>query len=146
VVFTFLLLLVLWPLVEIAVFIQVVHWIGVLDALALMLVVSLAGAWIVKRQGMGTVARMRTELDAGRVPASAMLDGALLLLAGMLLLLPGFVGDAFGLLLLLPPVRAVVKLWLVRRFTVRAQRGPRTSPRGPSPERHQRWDPPEIDV
>ena len=145
-VFTFLLLLVLWPLVEIAVFLQVVHWIGVLDALALMLVVSLAGAWIVKRQGMGTVARMRAELDAGRVPASAMLDGALLLLAGMLLLLPGFVGDAFGLLLLLPPVRAVVKLWLVRRFTVRARRGPRASPRGPAPERPPRWDPPEIDV
>jgi UPF0716 protein FxsA len=145
-VFTFLLLLILWPLVEIAVFLQVVHWIGVLDALALMLVVSLTGAWIVKRQGIGTVARMRAELDAGRVPARAMLDGALLLFAGMLLLLPGFVGDAFGLLLLLPPVRAVVKLWLARRFTVGARRAPRSSPGGPSPEGHRRWEPPELDV
>ena len=61
--FVVVLLLVLWPLVEIAVFLQVVAWIGVLETLALMVVISLCGAWLVKRQGIGTLARMRAELD-----------------------------------------------------------------------------------
>ena len=119
--FVVILLLVLWPLNEIAVFLQVVQWIGVLDTLALMLVISLGGAWLVKRQGVGTLARMRAELDAGRVPTGPMTDGGLLAVAGFLLLVPGFVTDAFGLLLLLPPVRAGVRRWLGRRFTVRAR-------------------------
>jgi UPF0716 protein FxsA len=149
-VFVVILLLVLWPLVEIAVFLQVVQWIGVLDTLGLMLVVSLGGAWLVKRQGVGTFARMRAELDDGRVPTGPMTDGGLLALAGFLLLVPGFVTDGFGLLLLLPPVRAGVRAWLGRRFAVRARGRFRRPPDlgtldiedpGPPPPRH---DPPEL--
>jgi UPF0716 protein FxsA len=145
-VFVVVLLLVLWPLVEIAVFLQVVQWIGVLDTLALMLLISLGGAWIVKRQGVGTMARMRAELDAGRVPAGPLVDGALLLVAGLLLLVPGFVTDAFGLLLLIPPVRAGVKAVLGRRFVVRARRRVRRAPPGPgrAPDDGNGWDPPEL--
>jgi UPF0716 protein FxsA len=120
-VFVVVLLLVLWPLVEIAVFLQVVQWIGVLDTLAVMLAISLVGAWLVKRQGVGTLARMRRELDDGRIPTGPMTDGGLLALAGLLLFVPGFVTDAFGLLLLLPPVRALVRTWLGRRFSVRTR-------------------------
>jgi UPF0716 protein FxsA len=143
-VFVFILLLVLWPLVEIAVFLQVAHWIGVFDTLALMLVISLGGAWIVKRQGVGTIARMRRELDAGRVPTGAMVDGGMLMMAGLLLLIPGFVTDAFGLLLLLPPVRAGVRLLLARRFVVRAARVRRQSP-GRYRESSSEWQPPELE-
>jgi UPF0716 protein FxsA len=146
-VFVVVLLLVLWPLVEIAVFLQVVQWIGVLDTLVLMLVIAIGGAWLVKRQGIGTFARMRAELDDGRVPTGPMTDGGLLALAGFLLLLPGFVTDVFGLLLLLPPVRALVRSRLGRRFRTRA-RGRRWSTttyldveehHGPPPH-----DPPEL--
>jgi UPF0716 protein FxsA len=108
--------------VEIAVFLQVVQWIGVLDTLALMVVISLAGAWLVKRQGIGTLARMRAELDDGQVPTGPMTDGGLLAAAGFLLLVPGFVTDVVGLALLVPPVRAGVRRGLRRRFTVRATR------------------------
>jgi UPF0716 protein FxsA len=121
-VFVVVLLLVLWPLVEIAVFLQVVQWIGVLDTLALMLAISICGAWLVKRQGVGTLARMRAELDAGRIPTGPMVDGALLAVAGFLLLVPGFVTDVFGLLLLIPFARRAVRTMLGRRFVVRAQR------------------------
>lgn len=117
--FVVVLLLVLWPVVEIAVFLQVVAWIGVLDTLALMLAISLCGAWLVKRQGVGTLARMRAELDDGRIPTGPMTDGGLLAAAGLLLLVPGFVTDVFGLALLVPPVRGGVRRWLGRRFTVR---------------------------
>ena len=147
--FVVILLLLLWPLIEIAVFVQVVQWIGVVDTLALMLVISLCGAWLVKRQGVGTFARMRAELDAGRIPTGPMTDGGLLAVAGFLLLVPGFVTDFFGLLLLLPPVRAGVRAWLARRFTVRT-RGRVPRPPDPGyldiedggpPSRH---DPPEL--
>lgn len=142
--FVAVLLLVLWPLVEIAVFLQVVSWFGVLNTLALMLVISLVGAWIVKRQGVGTIASMRAELDAGRIPAAQMVDGALLMAAGLLLLIPGFVTDAVGLLLLLPPVRSGVKVLLGRRFVLRVAHVHRTRPPR-YPDDGPRWDPPELE-
>jgi UPF0716 protein FxsA len=145
-VFVVILLLVLWPLVEIAVFLQVVQWIGVLDTLAVMLVISLGGAWIVKRQGVGTLARMRAELDAGRIPAGPLVDAALLLLAGFLLLVPGFVTDGLGLLLLLPPVRALVALGLGRRFAIRIRGRVRRAPRNRYPDDGHDWEPPELDA
>lgn len=112
------------PLVEIAVIIQVGQWLGVLDTIGLLLLISIAGAWLVKRQGVGVVRRIRSALDAGRVPGPELLDGALLLLAGALLLTPGFVTDFFGLLLLLPPVRAGARGFLRRRFVVRVATHP----------------------
>lgn len=119
--FVALLLLVLWPMAEIAVFLQVAAWIGVLNTLALMLAISVCGAWVVKRQGVGTLARMRTELDDGRVPTGPMTDGGLLAAAGFLLLVPGFVTDVFGLALLVPPVRGGVARWLGHRFATRTR-------------------------
>jgi UPF0716 protein FxsA len=104
------------PLVEIAVIIKVGEWLGVVNTIALLLAISILGAWLVKRQGVGLVRRVQAELAAGRMPASALVDGALLLVAGTMLLLPGFVTDAVGLLLLLPPVRAGVRHWLRRRW------------------------------
>jgi UPF0716 protein FxsA len=120
-VFVIVLLLLLWPIAEIAVFLQVADWIGVLNALALMVAISLCGAWLVKRQGVGTLARMRSELDDGRVPTGPMTDGGLLAAAGFLLLVPGFVTDVFGLALLVPQVRSGVRKWLGHRFSVRTQ-------------------------
>jgi UPF0716 protein FxsA len=154
-VFVVILLLVLWPLVEIAVFLQVVSWIGVLNTLALMVAISLCGAWLVKRQGVGTLARMRAELDDGRVPTGPMTDGGLLAAAGFLLLVPGFVTDVFGIALLVPPVRGGVRRFLGRRFTVRTlgiRRGRRpdyldideVQPRPPDSRPDGRNDPPEL--
>jgi UPF0716 protein FxsA len=121
VVFVVILLLVLWPVVEIAVFLQVVAWIGVLNTLALMVAISVCGAWLVKRQGVGTLARMRSELNDGRVPTGPMTDGGLLAAAGFLLLVPGFVTDVFGIALLVPPVRGGVRRVLGRRFAARTR-------------------------
>ena len=104
------------PVVEIAVIIQVGSWIGVLNTLVLLILVSVLGAWLVKRSGGGLLRRVQGELVAGRVPGAALVDGALLLVAGTLLLIPGFVTDFFGLLLLLPPVRAGIRSWLRRRW------------------------------
>jgi len=125
--------LVVVPIAEIAVMVKVAEWIGVGQMIALLLSISIVGAWIVKRQGTGTLRRIRSELNAGRVPGAHLVDGGLLLLAGFLLLVPGFITSAVGLLLLLPPVRAFLRGRLGRRFRTRVvayQVGGR--PRGPS--------------
>jgi UPF0716 protein FxsA len=109
------------PLIEIAVIIQVGQWLGVFNTIGLLLLVSVMGAWLVKRQGLGVWRRIRDQQQAGQVPAAAVFDGALILMAGALLLFPGFVTDVFGLLLLLPPVRAGVRAYLRRRYMARVQ-------------------------
>jgi len=120
--------------VEITVIIQVGQLIGFLNTVGLLLLVSLVGAWLVKRQGLGVVARIREQRSAARLPATEVFDGALILVAGVLLVIPGFVTDAFGLLLLLPPIRAVVRRFVSRRVLrevemVRSKQWTRPEPR-----------------
>ena len=120
--------------VEISIIIQVGQWIGFLNTVGLLLLVSLLGAWLVKRQGLGVMVRIREQRSAGRIPATEAFDGALILVAGVLLVIPGFVTDALGLLLLLPPVRAVVRRFVSRRVLrevemVRSKQWTRAEPR-----------------
>jgi UPF0716 protein FxsA len=107
------------PIVEIGVFIAVGQWIGFGPALAVLLAVAVIGVWVVKRQGTGVLRRAQAELSAGRVPTFELVDGSLLLAAGVLLVLPGFVSDVVGLVLLVPPVRHVPSRWVRRRAAVR---------------------------
>ena len=120
--------------VEISVIIQVGQWIGFLNAVGLLLLVSLVGAWLVKRQGLGVMTRIREQRSAGRLPATEAFDAALILVAGVLLVIPGFVTDALGLLLLVPPIRAVVRRFVSRRVLrevemVRSRQWTRADPR-----------------
>jgi UPF0716 protein FxsA len=114
-----LLLLIVIPIVELAVIIQVGHVLGVLNTLVLLLVVSMAGAWLLKREGLGVLRRVRQQTEMGVVPGKELVDGALIVLGGALMLTPGFVTDAVGLLLLLPPVRAALRRVVRRRLTRR---------------------------
>jgi UPF0716 protein FxsA len=106
------------PLIEIFVLAQVSAAIGFANALAVLLIVSLCGAWLAKRQGIGVLARTRETVAAGRVPGRELVDGAIILVAGVLMIVPGFVTDGVGLLLLLPPARALIRGMLQRRFRV----------------------------
>ena len=143
------------PIVELYVLIQVGSAIGALDTVGLLLLVSLVGAWIVKHQGAGAWRRIRDELAMGQLPGASLVDGALIFAAGVLLLVPGFVTDVLGLLLLVPPVRHLTRALLGRRFGARVQRVPAGRAPGPgspggrgstrgewSPPR----EPPAIDV
>lgn len=114
-------LFIIVPFVELAVFVQVADSIGFLSSLALIVVFSVAGAWLVKREGIGIWRRARTQIERGEVPAREMVDGVLVLLAGALLLVPGFVTDVVGLLLLIPPTRALVRVVAMRRFEKRVR-------------------------
>jgi UPF0716 protein FxsA len=114
-------LLVVVPLAELTVMIAVGQWIGAWEAIALLFAVSLIGFVLVRRQGVGAWRRIRAELRSGQVPAAAVLDGALVLLAGILLLIPGFLTDIVGLALLVPPVRDLIRRAAGRRMTRRVR-------------------------
>lgn len=114
------------PIVELAVIIQVGQALGVFETIALLLGISLTGAWLVRREGLGVWNRFQHQVHMGVVPGREIADGVLILLAGALLLTPGFVTDAVGILLLLPPVRAAIRSAALYRFgrrVFRVQRG-----------------------
>ncbi len=119
------LLFILVPVIELYVMVQVAHLIGVLPTIALVMIVSAAGAWLCKREGIGLYRRIEREIGAGQVPGASLVDGFLVLFAGALLLTPGFVTDFLGLCLLLPPVRFAVRSVLARSFARKAQRAMR---------------------
>lgn len=121
-----LVLFLLLSLAEIAVFVRVGSAIGVWPTLALVLISAVGGLAIVRLQGLATMRRARAALGRGELPAAELFNGACLLLAGILLLTPGFLTDLVGLLLLVPPLRAGLRLWLGRRLGVEPQRDSRT--------------------
>ena len=97
---------------EIFVFVQVGQWIGYGPAILALIAISLFGAWLVKREGLGTWRRAQAQMRAGEIPAGEVVDGALIAGAGLLLIVPGFITDAIGLLLLLPPLRWPARKWV----------------------------------
>jgi len=115
--------LIVLPLVELAVMLQVAQWIGVLPALGLLIGISILGVWVVKRQGGGVLRRIRDALRAGQVPTAALVDAVCIVAAGTLLIVPGFVTDLRWLLLLVPLVRAIPRGWVQRRLVIRAAAG-----------------------
>jgi UPF0716 protein FxsA len=109
------------PLAELAVIIAVGNLLGLLPTLVLLLAISIAGAWLAKREGLAAWRRFQLAVAEGRVPTVEVADGAMVLLAGALLLTPGFLTDVVGVLLLLPPTRAAVRR-LVPRLAARRLR------------------------
>ena len=97
------------PLLELYVLIQVGQVIGALPTIGLLVVVSVLGAGLLRREGARSWRAFREVTARGGVPAHEVADGALVLLAGALLVTPGFVSDVFGLLLLLPPIRVLAR-------------------------------------
>jgi UPF0716 protein FxsA len=114
-------LVILIPIAEVWTAILVAHHIGWLATIALLILISAVGPLLVRRQGIGVWRRARRRLDEGEVPGREAIDGVLLLIAGGLLTFPGFITGALGLMLLLPPVRSLVRsasaAWLARRIS-----------------------------
>ena len=110
------------PMVEIAVLVKVGGVIGLGPTLALVVATAIAGTALLRHQGLGVLRRLRDGIAAGELPVAEVFDGACLLLAGALLLTPGFVTDALGLALFVPWVRAALRAALARHLEVRRGR------------------------
>jgi UPF0716 protein FxsA len=113
------LLLVVVPVAEFSALIWVAQQIGILPMLVLLFAVSIFGAALAKRVGIEVWRRFRATLAAGDIPSGEVFDGALVLIAAAILLVPGFITDVIGLLLLVPFVRSMVKWAFWRRMRTR---------------------------
>lgn len=100
------------PFMELYVLIQVGGELGIIPTIALVIFTAAVGAWLARSQGLDVLARIQAETAAGHTPTDALLDGACILFAGMLLLTPGFLTDGLGLMLLFPPTRMAIRGWL----------------------------------
>ena len=113
------LLFVVVPIIELFVIIQVGEVIGVLPTIALLVADSILGAMLMRSQGRIAWGRFNAALAEGRIPHREVLDGALVIFGGALLLTPGFVTDVLGIILLLPPTRVLVRALVARRLLPR---------------------------
>ena len=120
------------PLIEIYVLIQVGQVIGPWWTILLLILDSLFGTWLIRREGGRAWQALRAALESGRMPARELADGALILVGGTLMLTPGFVTDAFGILLILPFTRPVARRLLTQVVTRRLMGAEMTRP-GPGP-------------
>jgi UPF0716 protein FxsA len=122
-VFALLMVLVLVPIVELYVMVQVAGVIGALPTVVLVVAMCVAGAWLMKVEGLGVLRRMQRQLNAGEMPTTEAVNGVMIVVGGLLMLVPGFITGIVGLLLLLPPVRALLRPLVVARVQRRIDRG-----------------------
>ncbi len=124
------LLFIVVPIAELFVIIQVGQSLGVLSTILLLIAVSVVGAWMVKFQGVLVLMRAREKLARGEMPNDELISGLAILIAGALMLTPGFLTDAVGIALMIPPIRAVLVAFVRRRFRGRVQTFPPIDPDG----------------
>lgn len=112
-----------FPLIELYLLIKVGTLIGALPTLALVVGSGMLGLWLFKRQGMENYRRVQQSMARGEVPAMELVEGALMLAGGVMLLIPGLITDVLGLLCLFPPFRRAVVGWWLRRAQVHVYAG-----------------------
>ena len=115
-----LILLIAVPLIEIALFITVGGWLTLWPTLAIVVATAILGTYLLRRQGLRALAELRRSLEEFEDPAPALAHGAMILLAGALLLTPGFLTDAVGLSLMVPQVRMALFNWVRRNVRFHA--------------------------
>jgi UPF0716 protein FxsA len=113
------LLLILLPVLELALLIRIGQAVGVWATLALVVGAVLVGSAIISRQSLKVLHQTLQAMSEGRAPASSVLDGLFLLLAGGLLLMPGLISDVLAFILLVPPVRRAIARWSIRQVLYR---------------------------
>jgi UPF0716 protein FxsA len=132
-----LLIFIVLPIAEIYVIVQVGQAIGILPTIALLIVDGFVGAALARSQGAAAWRRFNEAIAAGRPPTKEVLDGAMVIVGGAFLLAPGFITDVIGLLLLLPPTRALMRGFVTRvarrRTTIRVFGAPGGGTAGPRP-------------
>ncbi|MDP6943218.1 MAG: FxsA family protein [Myxococcota bacterium] len=111
------------PVLELMLLIEVGSYLGALPTIGICLATGFVGASLARSQGAGVLQRMQVTLQEGGLPARELLDGVLILMAGVVLLTPGFVTDAAGIILLLPPTRAVIRAVLFRWIQAKLAQG-----------------------
>lgn len=118
-----LILFTLVPVIELYVLIEAGRQFGVVPTIAMIFFTGIAGAFLARSQGFNLINRIQRDLNDGRLPAGEMMDGAMILAGGLLLLTPGFCTDLFGFCLLTPATRDIFKVWLQKWLEKKMARG-----------------------
>ncbi|MFT5098411.1 MAG: UPF0716 protein FxsA [Patiriisocius sp.] len=108
------------PILEMYLLIQVGSRIGALPTIGLVVLTATLGIWLLRLQGLATLARLQSRLNQGEIPGQELLEGIMLLVGGALLLTPGFFTDGIGFVCLLPGLRKPIAEWLIRRGVISA--------------------------
>ncbi|MDB4381706.1 FxsA family protein [Akkermansiaceae bacterium] len=116
-----LLLFILVPIAELSLFITLGDWIGTPKTIAIIIFTAIIGAALTKSQGRLAMQKLKQATSEGRMPHNEAMDGILILIAGAVLLTPGFLTDAVGFLLLVPPVRALIRGRLAEKLKSKIQ-------------------------
>ncbi len=111
------------PAMEIFLFIEIGKTIGTFNTFLLVIISGILGAYLAKMQGLQAISRIQHQLEQGIMPAEEMVDAFIILIAGIVLLTPGFITDIAGLLLLFPPTRFYFKRFARYKFDQWIQRG-----------------------
>jgi UPF0716 protein FxsA len=111
------------PVIELYLLIQVGTVIGGLNTVALVILTGFAGAWLARMEGMNTMLKVRQNLNQGLMPAEELMDALIILIAGLVLITPGLLTDAMGLMLLWPVTRNRFKRFLRKKFDEMNARG-----------------------
>lgn len=109
------------PLTELYLLISIGSEIGAPATIALVILTAVLGAWLLRRQGLSTLARAQAALNAGQLPAGEIVEGLILLVTGVMLLTPGFITDALGFACLVPAVRQRIAAVLAARLVMRVR-------------------------
>ena len=107
------------PIIEIYLLIEIGSMFGALTAVTLVILTGFLGAFLARMQGLQTLYRIQESLREGRMPSGELLDALLIVIAGLVLLTPGFLTDSAGFLLLIPSTRNSIKYWLRRQIEIR---------------------------
>lgn len=116
-------LFIVTPMVELLLLIEIGKAIGTLEVILLTIATGIAGAALAKSQGLSVLRKMQQEMAEGRMPASNLIDGVMILIGGILLLTPGVLTDLFGLFLLIPWTRVLMKKLLMKWMIYKIQKG-----------------------
>ena len=121
------------PLVELCLVLLLGQYIGIAWTILFIIGTGILGTWLARTQGLSTYRRIQQELSQGRMPTDSLIDGALILVAGLLLITPGVLTDLVGILLMIPPTRVFFRrqliAWFQRHFKIQtlSNAGPRAS-------------------
>ena len=107
---------ILIPIIELAILIKVGQFIGVLNTVLIVIFTGLAGAFIARAQGLVTLMKIQKDINEGVMPTENLIDGLMILCGGILLLTPGLISDAVGIMVLMPFTRSLIKKWLKRKI------------------------------
>jgi UPF0716 protein FxsA len=119
------------PIIEIGLFIQLGGFLGLWPTLAIVVATALIGSLLLRTQGLSTLEELKRTAETGQSPAGPMANGALILVAGLLLLTPGFFTDSIGFLLMVPPIRTLLIKWIAARAQMKIYASAANSPQAP---------------